>query len=102
MTVICKARCDEATAQLNCPAQPSLTTVNSSRTPIDRWVLGGPVEDDAGVDRTCLRMRCENTRVFSHTNWNLNCEFLKFSVLVYNYWIFNMDQGSLSIGHHHM
>jgi hypothetical protein len=69
VTVISKARCDEATAQLNCPAQPSLTTVNSSRTPIDRWVLGGPVEDDAGVDRTCLRMRCEKKRVFSHTNW---------------------------------
>jgi hypothetical protein len=28
------------------------------------------------------RMWSEKTRVFSHTNWNLHCEFLKFSVFV--------------------
>ncbi len=48
MTVISKARCDEVTAQLYCPAQPSQPTV-ISRTQVDGWVLGGPVEDDGGA-----------------------------------------------------
>ena len=48
VTVISKARCDEVTAQLYCPAQPSQPTV-ISRTQVDGWVLGGPVEDDGGA-----------------------------------------------------
>ena len=48
VTVISKARCDEVTAQLYCSAQPSQPTV-ISRTQVDGWVLGGPVEDDGGA-----------------------------------------------------
>ena len=59
MTVISKARCDEATVQLDCPAQPSLTTVNS-RTPIDRWVLGGSVEEDAGPGSNMFLRGCDD------------------------------------------
>ena len=86
VTVISKARCDEVTAQLYCPAQPSQPTV-ISKTQVDGWVLGGPVEDDGGarvmMQKRRMRFWKTGTGIFYTEIGILNVKSLNLVVWLY-------------------